>query len=132
MIKELLAAVPSTAWLLLLSAALAAAGALYFQNGRLSARLHEQEGLARLYEEKCGRYKAMLEQNQQGLISLQGQIRQCQAMLEDNRKKSRERAAIVKAASTRKAQNDEVLDEESSRRVLEHIFGSAGSLRREK
>ena len=129
---NLLAAVPPAAWPLLLCAALAAAGTLYFQNGRLAARLHEQEGLARLYEEKCDRYKAMLESSQQGLIALQGQIRECQDILEQNRRRQRDREAALKAARTRKAADDEVLDEISSQRVMEHIFGSANEIAKPK
>lgn len=127
---NMLAAVPPAAWSLLLCAALAAAGILYIRNGHLTAQLHEQEGLARLYEEKCGRYKTMLESSQQGLIALQGQIKECQTILEQNRRKQRDREAALKAARTRKAADDEVLDEASSQRIMEHIFGAANDLAR--
>ena len=131
MLKELLAAVApvSGVWLLLLSAALAAASlGWWMDRSSLKSALDTEVTLRKAAEKKRTELAARLDASTESVEALQRMVAENQSMLAESRRKQREREAAVLAARTRKVKDDEILDEASSERVLRHIGDSLGGV----
>lgn len=68
--------------------------------------------------------EATLEASQAGLAALRARLAEADQALADSRRAERDRRDILKKAGTRRAKKGEVLDDETSGRVLAHIRGS--------
>ena len=71
-----------------------------------------------------------LEASNASVKALQAQLGEAWQIAEQARKKARERQQVMQSATTRKAGQDEVLDETSGEAVLRHIGGSLDGLRK--
>ena len=85
---------------------------------------HDNSALVR----RAANLNAAREQSQKAQSALQKQLAEAYAELDRVRAEAKEREKIVAQARTRPAKKGEVLDDEASRRVSNHVRASLGGL----